>query len=75
MSYTRRAYVDLAKIIADEVEATEESTLEETEIDFAIETITLLGEKIADLFERDNPRMFDRALFLTNAKISNTETD
>jgi hypothetical protein len=74
MSYTRRAYVDMAKILADEIELTEESdNLSEAELDLAVETISLVGEKIADLFERDNPRMFDRALFLNNAKINPTD--
>lgn len=74
MSYTRRAYVDLAKILADEIEETEESAfLSEAELDLAVETISLLGEKIADLFEKDNPRMFDRELFLSNAKIAPTD--
>jgi hypothetical protein len=74
MSYTRRAYVDFAGIIKKEIELTEEaSTLSQDERDFAIETITLLGDRIADLFEKDNPRTFDRELFLSNAKITTTD--
>jgi hypothetical protein len=63
----------MAKILKDEIETTEESVMSESAIDLAIETISLVGEKIADLFERDNPRMFDRALFLSNAKINPTD--
>jgi hypothetical protein len=73
MSYTRRAYVDLAAILASEIDKTEDSVMEEAEIDLAVETISLVGEAIADLFERDNPRMFDRELFLSNAKIKTTD--
>jgi hypothetical protein len=74
MSYTRRAYVDLAAILASEVDETEQSEfLTEAEVHLAVETLQLVGEKIADLFEKDNPRMFDRELFMRNAKIDTTD--
>lgn len=73
MSYSRHAYTDLSKILAGQVEEILESAMSENDMEVSIEAVQIVGERIADLFERNNPHGFDRDRFMIDSKLETAE--
>lgn len=70
MSYSAHAYRDMSKLIAKQISEIMESPMDEDAVEIASETVKLIADDLADLFEADNPKGFDRIRFMTDSKIS-----
>lgn len=70
MSYSRRAYTEMAKILADEIDSIHEDDLMADEIEMCVSSVRSIAVGIADLFTDDNPNGFDRARFFKGAGIT-----
>lgn len=69
MSYSSRAYRDMSKILAAEVEEINESVIAPLEHEASIETVESIADRIAEIFAADNPHGFDKIRFRRDAGI------
>jgi len=67
MSYTAHAYRDFSAIFAGQIEEIAESIMRPDDFEIAAETIQIVAGQVADLFEKDNPRGFDRKRFMADS--------
>jgi hypothetical protein len=69
MSYTSRAYRDMGRVLAAEVEEINDSVFLPLEREAAMETVESIADRIAEVFAADNPHGFDKIRFRRDAGI------
>lgn len=69
MSYSSRAYRDMSRVLAAEVEEINDSVIAPLEREASIETVESIADRIAEIFAADNPHGFDKIRFRHDAGI------